>query len=50
MTDEDAGQALEFLKRVREMREAIPERRRGTPLPFSWKLTRDEHERCGRGI
>jgi hypothetical protein len=33
MTDEDAGQALEFLKRVREMREAIPKRRRGT-LPF----------------
>jgi hypothetical protein len=33
MTDEDAGQALEFLKRAGELREAIPKRRRGT-LPF----------------
>jgi hypothetical protein len=50
LTDEEVERMGEFLKKAKALREKIRTRRKGKPLPSSWKLIRDEREKRSKRI
>ena len=50
LTDKEVEQGREALKQARELREAILKRRKGKPVPSSWKLIREEREKRSKRI
>ena len=50
LTDEEVERMGEFLKKSKELRNKIRSRRKGKPLPSSWKLIREEREKRSKPI
>ena len=50
LTDEEARQGLEALKESEALIQRIRERRKGKPLPSSWRLIRQAREERSKKI
>ena len=50
LTDEEVRQGLEALKESEALIQRIRERRKGKPLPSSWRLIRQAREECSKKI
>lgn len=50
LTDEEMERGLEAIKRAKTLRECILARRRGKPLPSSWRLIRQQREKRSRRL
>ena len=50
LTDEEVERGLEALEQARVLRESILKRRKGKPLPSSWRLIRREREKRSKRI
>lgn len=50
LTDEEIQRGLEAIKRAEELGKRILARRKGKPLPPSWKLIRREREKRSKRL